>query len=86
MCIVLHVENLKHSGNVPTAPHPGTGSQDRPGVCPLAPDPALLPTALLAQGFPRTWHWFSAQSCYRDVYKMILDQVFKIHLCENKRC
>ena len=34
-------------GNIPTAPYRGMG-EPGPGVCPLAPDPALLPTTLLA--------------------------------------
>ena len=34
-------------GNVPTAPHLGMG-EPGPSVCPLAPNPALLPTTRLA--------------------------------------
>ena len=42
------MEKPKAQGsNVPTAPHLGMG-EPGPSVCPLAPNPALLPTTRLA--------------------------------------
>ena len=56
-CQVHRLKNVYHcftcrkpkaqGGNIPTAPYRGMG-EPGPGVCPLAPDPALLPTTLLA--------------------------------------
>ena len=66
-------------GNIPTAPYRGMG-EPGPGVCPLAPDPALLPTTLLAQGVSQNVALVRCTELYRDFYKMILEQVLNISL------